>query len=190
MEFPANPVELPDCQLNWEFVKSRFQTTDSSDAKPSNPTAGQTWIWNPSVNVYWNFVWNGSVWIFIGGGPLLSGPSGSTTNGTNSYANIAGGPSWTATYAGVYSFQFGCYLVDLSGSPNQAEVSLLQNGSDPGASFNIYVNVPGSRGSSISGAYQTTATAGMIFNLAMRSNSVLGAATDRCWIRALPLTVN
>jgi hypothetical protein len=26
MEFPSNPVELPDCQLNWEFLKGLIPT--------------------------------------------------------------------------------------------------------------------------------------------------------------------
>jgi hypothetical protein len=189
MEFPANPVELPDCQLNWEFIKTHFQTSGAT-TKPSDPVAGQTWIWNPSGNVFWNFVWSGGKWLFIGGAPYTSGPSGATSNGTNSFANVAGGPSFTATYAGIYAFQFGCYLADISGGVNQAEVSLLQNGSDPGSTYNIYVNVTGLRGSSISGAYEAIGLAGEIFNLAMRSNSVAGASVDRCWIRVIPLTVN
>lgn len=33
MEFPSNPVELPDCQLNWEFIKAdKFFHTNAIDS--------------------------------------------------------------------------------------------------------------------------------------------------------------
>lgn len=37
--FPANPVKLPDCQLNWESLANLFKSTENSSNNVEGPAA-------------------------------------------------------------------------------------------------------------------------------------------------------
>lgn len=90
MEFPVSPVELPDCQLNWEFLKKKIVDTKGLGAGGiTSMTFGQSTItFTASVNSAVLTVSHGLGVIPVFVGPVGVVPAGAPNFAVDAYVEI------------------------------------------------------------------------------------------------------
>lgn len=110
MQFPSDPVELQDCQLNWEAIKKLFPSTVS--ALPTTSSTGEVYYVADDANsIIWHLINRGGTsWEFVGGTPLISATSLDDVGGTIqipaiTYTTIL--ETVTAPLAGLYYLEAG-----------------------------------------------------------------------------------
>jgi hypothetical protein len=77
---------------------------------PSSPIAGQQvlYIADAVNHIYWNMVYLGGVWVFIGGSPLLKTVATREQTNSTTYTDLTTvGPSVTAPLKGTYRIETG-----------------------------------------------------------------------------------
>lgn len=127
MEFPSPTVKLPDCQMNWDFLKVFFPAGTVSSL-PGSPHDNQEifLLADSASGAVWNlrFLKSTGKWHFIGGAPVYKVVETSETTASGAVTDLATvGPTYTPLVPGDYLVRFGATVGNNTAS--QASVAQL-----------------------------------------------------------------
>lgn len=109
MALPVTQVDLPDCQLNWEYIDKRLPSTTVTSL-PIRPSDGQeVYYLADSGNAIWHLRYRSSSalsykWDVVGGSPIFrsSAQQTDTASGYGNFFDIGLTSSLVAPLSGIY----------------------------------------------------------------------------------------
>lgn len=114
VSLPSTVVTAPDCQQNWEKLRSVLMPAVVTSLPTADLFDGREvyYVADSTNGVVWHLKYRkGSSstykWEFVGGGWLVEEAGGSVSTTSASYTTLANGPDFALPLAGDYEFEWG-----------------------------------------------------------------------------------
>lgn len=177
-----------------ELASSSNHVASIEARLPEYPQNGADFYYSLPNGGQWHFRFNErtGLWDFSGGPPLIDEVVTSESTSSTSYADLTTvGPSFTAPFDGMYSFDGGA-MVETSSASNNSYLAALKVGSDTPTDDDAFAwlkndnSLTSNRGVQGSRVIQRTAVAGDVCKMQFRTTN--GAAPVTARNRSLAVT--
>lgn len=115
--------QTPSTSKDFDAIENRLAALERLVGKPkvisttsifpSNPINGDFFYYAPTAGIVWVFIYEAdlSLWIFVGGEPIILQDYSVKNITSTSYISSGGGPSFIAEFSGYYTFVLSCNVL-------------------------------------------------------------------------------